>query len=257
MLQLLGNLASVPMLQATNIPVEPVGYWLLYTALSFILIGISLFIARQIRLGASLLEGLLKKEEITDWAKRVLALSLLFAIVGSMFILLLNLNTDPESVPAIWKIILASIDAGVQEEIFYRFFLMTLLVWLGGLIWQDKDGKPKKFVFWTAIGISAIIFAWAHLDDKIVNPEIPASSAAYVTAMMVNASLGIILGWLYWKYGLESAMLAHFLIDAIGIGIVMPVYLSSNLLLQVAVITGLLLVAVAFWHMLMNSSIQL
>jgi hypothetical protein len=143
--QFLGNVASIPMLQAMNISVEPIRYWFLYTALSFIYISIALFLARGIGLGLPLFEGQLKKGEISDWARRVFGCSILLAIASSLPILLLNLNATPERIPAAWKMILASVDAGIQEEIFYRFFLMTLLAWLvGWFIMAQWSGTPNQ-----------------------------------------------------------------------------------------------------------------
>jgi len=33
--------------------------------------------------------------------------------------------------------------------------------------------------------------------------------------LVLNGIAGLVFGWLYWKYGLESAMLAHFFTDII------------------------------------------
>jgi membrane protease YdiL (CAAX protease family) len=184
----------------------------------------------------------------------VFALSLSIAVVGSLPFLLLNLDANPERVPALWKMALASVDAGIQEEIFYRFFLMSLFIWLGGLLWKDKNGRPTQGVFWSAIIISSIIFGWAHIDDKISNPQIQASPDAFMTMMLVNILFGIIFGWLYWKQGLESAILAHFMVDAIGCSIVVPAYLSDNLLVQASVLLSLVLAGLGSWHLLMGRS---
>jgi membrane protease YdiL (CAAX protease family) len=129
---------------------------------------------------------------------------------------------------------------------------MTLLAWLGGLLWRNGAGRPTKAVFWMAIIVSGIIFGWAHIDDKISNPEIQASPGAFATVMSVNTVFGVILGLLYWKQGLESAILAHFLIDAFGTGIVVPAYLSNNLFVQTSVFIGLVLVGIVTWRVLLS-----
>jgi hypothetical protein len=63
-LQFLGNLASIPLLRATEMPVEPVSTWILWTAVSFLTIGLGLFLGARTGLGALLLEGALKGEKV-------------------------------------------------------------------------------------------------------------------------------------------------------------------------------------------------
>jgi hypothetical protein len=235
----LANLAAIPLLRATNAPIEPVWRWAVYTAVMTVLIGIGLYLATRTGLGAPLLEGQLKKDEIRDWARGVLALALLTAIVGSWIILSMSVSADPERYPAIWQLILASIKAGVTEEIFMRVLLMSLFVWLGSFISKDKDGRPTPVVFWVAIILCALLFGGIHVESRLSIPGVTVGGLTIV--MIVNTSFGIILGWLFWKLGLECAMFAHFLIDALASAVVVPAYLAGNLLLQVTVLSSLIL----------------
>ena len=66
----------------------------------------------------------------------------------------------------------------------------------------------------------------------------------------MNASIGTALGVLYWKHGLECAILSHVLIDAIGLGIVMPAYFSNNGLVQGTVGIGLAAAGISAWRLL-------
>jgi hypothetical protein len=93
-LQLIGNLAAIPFLRATNRPVEPVSAWILWTAVSVPIVGIGLYLAGRIGLGVPLVEGQLEGKEALDWARSVFALSLIVAIAGSVPFLLVNLNVD-------------------------------------------------------------------------------------------------------------------------------------------------------------------
>jgi hypothetical protein len=246
-LQLLGNLASIPLLRATNRLVEPVSAWILWTAVSVPIIGIGLYVAGRIGLGVPLIEGQLKRGEISDWARRVSALSLIVAIAGSLPFLLVNLNVNPEGYPASWMLVLASVQAGVREEIFYRLFLMTILAGLGSLVQREEDGHPSPTVMWCAVILSGFLFGYAHIDQVVPTPEI---FDALMLMLLVNMMFGIVFGWLYWKQGLESAILAHFMVDAVGSSIVVPAYLSRNPLVCVTVPIGLILVAVISWHAL-------
>ena len=239
-LQLLGNLAAIPLLRATGRPVEPPAAWLLWTAVSIPIIGLGLFLGARTGLGAPLLEGQLRRGELGSWGRRVLALSLFIAIAGSLPFLLVNLNFEPERYPGSWRLILASVDAGVQEENFMRLLLMTLFVWLGSLARRDEDGRPTRGVFWSAILLSGVLFGWAHVDDQIaglgLHPDL-------LLLLLVTTLFGVVFGWLYWTLGLESAILAHFLVDAVGSGLVVPAYLSGNPWVGAIVALGLLAAA--------------
>lgn len=233
-LNLLGNLAAIPLLQETGEPIESMRSWVLYTILALVLIAIGLFLAGRIGLGLPLLEGWLKRGERIPWLQRVVALSLIIAIAGSLAVLVsavldygseFDLTGQGESYLPLWTLLLASIKAAIQEEIFSRLFLMTLIAWLGSLVWREIDGRPTPAVLWTAIIISGLIFGWAHVDDLITNSE-PLTTLLRV--MFLNSLLGISFGWLYWKLGLESAILAHFSLDAVASVIVQPAYYSNN-----------------------------
>jgi hypothetical protein len=246
-LQLLGNLAAIPLLRATHKLVEPVSAWVLWTAVSVPIIGIGLYLAGRIGLGVPAVEGQLKRGEISDWAGRVLALSLIVAIAGSLPFLLVNLNVNPEGYPASWMLFLASVQAGVREETFMRLFLMTTLAWLGGLVQREKDGRPSPTVMWCAVILSGFLFGWAHIDEVVPTPEI---YAALVGILLVSTMFGIVFGWLYWKQGLESAILAHIMVDAVGSGVVIPAFLSKNPLVCVSAAIGLIFVVVISWRAL-------
>jgi len=246
-LQLLGNLAAIPLLRATNNLVEPVSNWILWTAVSVPMIGIGLYLAGRIGLGVPFVEGQLKGGEISNWAGRVFALSLIVAIAGSLPFLLVNLNVNPEAYPASWMLVLASVQAGIREEIFMRLFLMTILAWLGGLVQREEDGRPSPTVMWCAVILSGFLFGYAHIDQVVPTPEI---YDALILMLMVNMMFGIVFGWLYWKQGLESAILAHFMVDALGSGLVVPAFLSKNLWVCVTAALGLMLVVAVSWRAL-------
>lgn len=246
-LQLLGNLAAIPLLRATNKLVEPVSAWILWTAISVPIIGIGLYLAGRIGLGVPFVEGQLKGGEISDWAGRVFALSLIVAIAGSLPFLLVNVNVNPEGYPASWMLVLASVKAGVREEIFMRLFLMTILAWLGGLVQREADGRPSPTVMWCAVILSGFLFGLGHIDEVVPTPEI---YGALVLILLVTTMFGIVFGWLYWKQGLESAILAHFMVDAVGSGIVVPAILSKNPLVVLAAAIGLILAVVISWRAL-------
>lgn len=97
---------------------------------------------------------------------------------------------------------------GIIEELLLRWGLMTLLVWAAWRLFQKGRGQPKPAFFVGAILVSSLLFAVGHLPVAfLLFPE--PTFALIVFALVGNSAFGLIAGYLYWKKGLESAMLAH------------------------------------------------
>ena len=93
---------------------------------------------------------------------------------------------------------------GITEEIFMRFGLMTLFVWLTAKLF--KGLKPQ--VYWIGIVLSSLIFAVGHFP--IVFQTVGTPSIVMISYVLIGNTIGgLVFGWLYWKKGLESAFLAH------------------------------------------------
>lgn len=99
---------------------------------------------------------------------------------------------------------------GITEELLLRWGLMTLFVWAGWRLFQKGRGHPKPAVFVGAILFTSLVFAIGHLPIAfMLFPELTAALTVFV--IVANSVFGLIAGYLYWKKGLESAMLAHIL----------------------------------------------
>ena len=116
--------------------------------------------------------------------------------------------------PSPWQGLFGGVYASISEEIVFRFFLLSIVAWLLSHVWRAEDGILPKGAFWIANVISALIFGLAHLSGAtqlgIALPPIVAQ------VLLLNGLVGLGLGWLYWKYGVESAMVAHFIVDIIA-----------------------------------------
>lgn len=97
---------------------------------------------------------------------------------------------------------------GIIEELLLRWGLMTLLVWAAWRLFQKGRGQPKPAFFVGAILVSSLLFAVGHLPVAFMLFPEP-TFALIVFALVGNSAFGLIAGYLYWKKGLESAMLAH------------------------------------------------
>jgi membrane protease YdiL (CAAX protease family) len=122
----------------------------------------------------------------------------------------LNLQT---SQPAAWKGLLASFYGGIAEEIQLRLFVMSFFAWLGRFISKTPEGKPTSAVFWIADILAALLFGLGHLPSMA--SLVPLTPLVIARTVVLNGLLGIIFGWLYWRRGLEAAIISHFSADLI------------------------------------------
>ncbi len=97
---------------------------------------------------------------------------------------------------------------GFTEEILLRWGFMTFLVWASWRLFQKGTGEPKPVYFVAAIILSSLLFGIGHLPiASLLNNGLDLPIAVYVIA--ANSIFGIIAGFLYWRRGLESAIIAH------------------------------------------------
>ena len=242
-LYFLGNLAGIPLLSKTNMPIEPAWQWGVLTLISAFMLAMSLLMANRTSLGAPWLERQLSKEETAKWLCTGLTLTTLLLAGGLPFSLIANLEVNPGTYPFGWELLLASIKAGVVEEIFSRLFLVSLFVWISRLIKRDLEGRPTGGVYWTAILLAGLLFGWGHVDARLGNPT--ATTWDYALIMALNSGLGIYFGWLFWKLGLEWAMFAHFAYDAFASLVLIPVYLLQNAIVWLVLVISLVIMCVA------------
>lgn len=98
---------------------------------------------------------------------------------------------------------------GIVEEIICRWGLMVFLIWIAKLL-----GYQNVIVVWFAIILSSLLFAVGHLPGYLsVGCE---KTLGFVVSIIgLNLWAGIIFGWLFWKYGLSAAIIAHILFHVI------------------------------------------
>jgi hypothetical protein len=218
--------APPPMPLAILIPIQ-----ILQNAMLFALvIAAGLWAANRTDLSFPILEDALAGRSIKDRLKGILLPSISVGVIASLLIILLEITFfkpmlaaqlgdravglySDGATPSAWKGLLASFYGGINEEILLRLGLMSLLVWLGKLIGRTGNGHPTPIVFWAAICLAAIIFGLGHLPATAL--LIPLTPLVIARAVILNGLAGIGFGWLFWKRGLESAMISHFSADIV------------------------------------------
>jgi hypothetical protein len=113
--------------------------------------------------------------------------------------------------PAPWMGFLASISAGVNEEIVFRLGLMTSLAALLTVLTRRGTGGPV--ITLVANVIAALAFAAIHLPQAKAFYGLSTLMVLFV--MIGNGVPGVIFGWLFRRFGLITAMVAHFSADVV------------------------------------------
>lgn len=191
-----------------------------------IAIFLGLYLAEKVGFRLPVLEGALKGEKTGDNLKPILRISIGMGILSGVLIILLSFLFTPVTVDLLkaevavplWKLVLACFYGGITEEIICRLFLVSLFVWVLMKITRTK--KAGTVSVWFAIILAAVIFGLGHLPITATLTAITPTVIA--RAVLLNGVPGIIFGWLYWKKGLESAMIAHFSADVV-IHVMVPV----------------------------------
>ena len=157
----------------------------------------------------SIFEKILGKNETKiDWKNIVFSWVFGWILAGILTVIFgfLMKNYLPESLfvnNEMW-IFARFLYGGIFEEILIRFGLMTFLVWIFYKIFKKKN----IWIYGSAIIISSIIFGVGHLSVmKLLVWELSMIIIFYT--IFGNFIPGLIFGYLYYKNGLEIAMIAH------------------------------------------------
>ena len=91
-----------------------------------------------------------------------------------------------------------------------RWGLMTLVVWIVWRVFQKRFTEPTRICFVAAILFSSFVFGLGHLPVAVLLLR-ETTAAIVLFVILGNSAFGIVAGYLYWKWGLESAIIAHML----------------------------------------------
>ncbi|WP_287680385.1 CPBP family glutamic-type intramembrane protease [Methanobacterium sp.] len=134
-----------------------------------ILVGLTLY--KRVGFKIPILEGWLEGKEVGNYFKSILGISVELGVLAGVLIILFSfIFTSASSIlqgaeltVPVWKSFLASFYGGIGEEILFRLFVMTVIVWIFYKIKKTPEGKPTTVGIWLAIIITAILFGVGHL----------------------------------------------------------------------------------------------
>lgn len=164
-------------------------------------------------LGAPVIEAALSRSAVWLPLKRQLRPAAIGGIASGAILLVAQRASPAEllaagqtmTIPLFAKVLYG----GVTEEVLIRWGLMTTLTWLLWRFVQKKAGPPRTRHVIGAILFAAVSFGAGHLPaaaallaGKLIMPVV-------VWIMIGNGVPGVMFGYLYWRYGIEAAMMAH------------------------------------------------
>ena len=159
--------------------------------------------------------GLWKDERTLT--KKPVAITLVIGLLGGMVLILSDIlffgkysqviMDSYATKPTVDYMIAMVLYGGVIEEVMLRLFLLSLVAFiLYKLFWRTQETIPVAALVLANI-ISAILFAAGHLPATAMLMGI--TPMILFRCFLLNGGLGLLFGWLYRKYGLRYAMLAH------------------------------------------------
>ena len=149
--------------------------------------------------------------------KKPLLAALVISLIGGLGIILPDLLFFSKYEPALLDTyavkptipyLLATVTYGaVIEEVMLRLFMMSLVAFVLHLLFERKRKEVSTAVLVVANVVSALLFAAGHLP---VNEMMYGLTPMIVfRCFLLNGVFALAFGWLYRKYGLRYAMIAH------------------------------------------------
>ncbi|HEU4726140.1 MAG TPA: CPBP family intramembrane glutamic endopeptidase [Candidatus Eisenbacteria bacterium] len=207
-------LAQLPM--KDPLPMPPWAVMLLSLGQSAVILALAAWggvaLAPTVGLDAPLLRAALERRPCGPVVRALLGPGLVAGLLGGLF-LFMTWRFVPTTLAPVQERLALPLFArvlygGFTEELLLRWGLMAALVWLAYTWVLRRRARPGAGLVWLAIAVSALVFAAGHLPAAafLAGPlDVP--SVTWVVG--VNSGFGLLFGYLFWRYGLESAMIAH------------------------------------------------
>lgn len=159
--------------------------------------------------------GLWKDERTI--AKKPLLAALVVSVVGGLALILPDLLffgkyeqalLDMYAVKPTIPYLLATVTYGaVIEEVMLRLFMMSLVAFVLHLLFECKRDGVSVAVLVAANVVSALLFAVGHLPAN--DMMFGLTPMIVFRCILLNGVFGLAFGWLYRRFGLRYAMIAH------------------------------------------------
>lgn len=169
--------------------------------------AVGIFLARKV--------GLWRDERTIT--RRALIPTIVVSVVGGLFLILPDLLffgryseaiMDSYAAKPTAVYVLASVTYGaVIEEVMLRLFWMSLVAFILFKLFGRGQERPAAWMLVVSNVICALLFAAGHLPTTFL--LLGNSPLIIFRCFLLNGLFGLLFGWLYRKFGLRYAMLAH------------------------------------------------
>lgn len=208
----------VPSLLGRGLPPLPLWVLLLVAGLQMcvmltIAVWAGVALARKVGLGAPALQALASSRPWLAALRPQLLPGVVGGLLGAAFLVVIAQYAPPsltalQGTMAPFHIAARVLYGGVTEELIVRWGLMSGVLWALWRFLQRSEAPPRTIFVTVAIVVSAISFGALHL------PAASAMLGALTTPVIAyviigNAAFGILAGYLFWRFGLECAIVAH------------------------------------------------
>lgn len=187
----------------------------------FLLVLIGVRLQRRAGLSAPKLESFVYEKKLHRFSKKWLLIGIGVTLILSLITVFLDLLVftpfiempdNQTQITIWWQGLLAMFYGGITEELMVRLFGMTLIVWLLVRVTKKEKREIPNSFYYIAIFLTAILFGLGHLPATIqIFGEL--SMIIVIRALVLNGLLGLWFGYLYWRKGLEYAIIAHMSAD--------------------------------------------
>lgn len=154
-----------------------------------------------------------------EWSitKKPLLAALIISLIGGLALIFPDLLffgryeqalLDVYAVKPTIPYLLATVTYGaVIEEVMLRLFMMSLVAFVLHLLFERRREGVSTWVLVAANVISALLFAAGHLPATEIMFGL--SPMIVLRCFLLNGLFGVAFGWLYRRFGLRYAMIAH------------------------------------------------
>jgi len=177
-------------------------------------------LASKVGLHAPAFEAAVTARSIRSALRRQLVPGLAAGVLGGVGLFVIGAFASPAALAEAQQrftvpILARVLYGGITEELLLRWGIMTVLVWLSWQIVQGRKGPPQAINYLLAIFVSALLFGAGHLPAAAIQiGELTSDVVLFVVG--TNGAFGVLFGYLFWRYGLEAAMIAHVGVHAVN-----------------------------------------
>ncbi len=188
------------------------------SAILLVLVVLGAYFSPRVNLHTPLVDAWLQKSWSDIHITPIILSALIGGIVGGVMLMLFT----HISLPHLPTAFIASVEnfspplytrvlyGGITEELLIRWGLMSCFVWGLSRLGRQSEGSIKPVYYVLGIVLSALLFGAGHLPAaSMLSSTLTVSLTVYI--IVGNSLFGLIAGYLFWKRGLESAIIAHML----------------------------------------------